>query len=45
MIQYIYTHFLTMISITLFCCYEKGLYPYEYIDDWENSNETLLPEI
>ena len=23
----------------------KGVYPYEYIDDWEKFNETLLPEI
>ena len=22
----------------------KGVYPYEYIDDWEKFNETLLPE-
>ena len=22
----------------------KGLYPYEYMDDWEKSNETTLPE-
>ena len=23
---------------------QKGVYPYEYIDDWENFNETSLPE-
>ena len=22
----------------------KGLYPYEYVDNWEKFNETLLPE-
>ena len=22
----------------------KGVYPYAYMDDWEKSNETLLPE-
>ena len=22
----------------------KGFYPYEYLDDWENLNETSLPE-
>ena len=22
----------------------KGLYPYEYMDDWKKFNETLLPE-
>ena len=23
---------------------QKGVYPYQYMDDWEKSNETLLPE-
>ena len=23
---------------------QKGVYLYEYIDDWENFNETTLPE-
>ena len=23
---------------------QKGIYPYEYMDDWEKSNETSLPE-
>ena len=23
---------------------QKGVYPYEYMDDWEKINETLLPE-
>ena len=22
----------------------KGIYPYEYVDDWEKFNETTLPE-
>ena len=22
----------------------KGVYPYEYMDDWERFNETILPE-
>ena len=22
----------------------KGVYPYEYMDEWENLNETSLPE-
>ena len=22
----------------------KGVYPYEYVDDWEKINETTLPE-
>ena len=22
----------------------KGIYPYEYMDDWEKLNETTLPE-
>ena len=33
-----------MISISLFCCCEKVPYPYEYMDNWEKSNETSLPE-
>ena len=24
--------------------FQKGVYPYEYIDDWENFNEGSLPE-
>ena len=23
---------------------QKGVYPYEYMDDWKKFNETLLPE-
>ena len=23
---------------------KKGVYPYEYMDEWENFNETSLPE-
>ena len=23
---------------------QKGVYPYEYMDDWEKFNETSLPE-
>ena len=23
---------------------QKGVYPYEYVDDWEKFNETSLPE-
>ena len=23
---------------------KKGVYPYQYVDDWEKSNKTLLPE-
>ena len=23
---------------------QKGVYPYEYMDDWEKFNETTLPE-
>ena len=23
---------------------QKGVYPYEYTDDWKKFNETLLPE-
>ena len=24
--------------------FRKGVYPYEYMDEWENLNETSLPE-
>ena len=33
----IHTNFLTMITISLIDCCRKGVYPYEYMDDWENS--------
>ena len=33
-----------MISITLFYCCEKGVYPYEYMNGLEKFNETSLPE-
>ena len=23
---------------------QKGVYPYEYMDDWEKYNNTILPE-
>ena len=31
---------ITMFTLLL----QKGVYPYEYIDDWEKFNETSLPE-
>ena len=37
----IHTNFLTMTSILLL---QKGIYPYEYMDDWEKFDETSLPE-
>ena len=33
-----------MTSINLFFLLRKGVYPYEYMDDWEKFNETILPE-
>ena len=33
-----------MISIKFFLLLRKRFYPYEYMDDWEKVNETLLPE-
>ena len=31
-----------MISISLILFLQKGIYPYEYMDDWKKVNETLL---
>ena len=39
-----HTNFLTTTIISLFYCCKKGVYSYEYIDDWEKFNETSLPE-
>ena len=36
--------FVIEILINLFCYYEKGGYPYEYIDSWIKIDEELLPE-
>ena len=33
-----------MTSINLFCFLRKGVYLYEYMDDWEKFNKTTLPE-
>ena len=33
-----------MITISLFYYCKKGVYPYEYMDDWENFNEKSLSE-
>ena len=30
-----------IITISLFYCHEKSVFPYEYMDDQEKSNETL----
>ena len=40
----IQTIFLTIITISLLYYYKKGVFPYEYMDDWEKFNETMLPE-
>ena len=29
--------------ILIYFAFEKRCYPYEYIDEWEKFNETLLP--
>ena len=40
----IHTIFLTIESICLIYCCQKGVYPYEYMKDWQKFNETSLPE-
>ena len=37
-----HTNFLNITTISFFC--QKGVYPYEYMDDRKKSNETLLSE-
>ena len=32
------------MTINLCCFCKKGVYLYEYMDDWEEFNETSLPE-
>ena len=37
--------FFTINDINKFILlFRKGVYPYEYMDDWENPNETALSE-
>ena len=37
--------FFTINDINKFILlFRKGVYPYEYMDDWKNPNETALPE-
>ena len=33
-----------MISINLFFLLRKGIYPYEYMDDWDKLNEISIPD-
>ena len=39
----IHKNSLTMISISLFCCFEKVFTQMNFTDDWEKFNETSLP--
>ena len=39
-----HTNFLTIMTKSLFYCYEKVFIPYRYMDNWEKFNETSLPE-
>ena len=40
----VHTIFLTMISIKFVLLLQKGVYPCEYMDDWEIFSKTILPE-
>ena len=33
-----------MLAIRLSYYFQSSIYPYEYMDDWEKFNETLLPK-
>ena len=35
---------LTMISVRLFWCCKKGVYPCQYMNNWGKFSETSLPE-
>ena len=37
-------NFLIHRNLRVFLLLWKGVYPYEYMDDWEKFNETSLPE-
>ena len=40
----IHTHFLTMVSVKFILLLQKGVYLYEYMNDWKRFNETSLSE-
>ena len=43
-IQIFYPQYFILLLQKFILLLQKGVYPYEYMDDWQNFNHTSLPE-